>query len=153
MIRVKYLFSGSWESYRKPHHCSPIWRKICAHGHMVQNQFLWLVGTGQKISLLSDPWVSNIPISKWPTFLNMEANCEDMKVSDIITQSSNLDIAALTSIFGAKMMKKIYDIPVACRSWPDQLVENNSRMPKVSLADMYTFYRNYPSLDNQRPFK
>ena len=49
---------------------------------MFLGRIKWLVDDGQSVNLLWDLWIIEIPLSKWPTFVNMEA-VESMCVHDL----------------------------------------------------------------------
>lgn len=90
----------------KYHFFSSIWSKICMLGHEVQFQSLWLIGARESINIYTDPWLSNLPLSAWPTFINMEAHNFDMKLAQLITNNRTWHVDPLLHLFSTKMMTR-----------------------------------------------
>ena len=63
--------------YTLPRQCLIIWHKICAVGRLVQFQFQWIVGSDESINLYTDPWISNLSLLAWPTYINMDTQSFD----------------------------------------------------------------------------
>ncbi|KAK8918347.1 hypothetical protein KSP39_PZI021635 [Platanthera zijinensis] len=50
---------------------SKIWKCICTGSRILGKQSFWMVGDGSKISTLEDAWLGELPLCKWPTFINI----------------------------------------------------------------------------------
>ncbi|WOL16581.1 ribonuclease H protein [Canna indica] len=64
------------------------------------------VGNGKNISLLNDPWIDRIPISRWPTFVNVSLLDKMQSVADLI-ENGAWNIDALQSLFNIELVKKV----------------------------------------------
>lgn len=107
LASAKYKFKASWIGYTKPHHCSTMWSKICSSSHLIQHQFQRSLASRLSINVYTDPSISNIPLSKLPTYLNIHIHYENLLVSDLITSDKNRDIEKLAMLFPANMMNQI----------------------------------------------
>lgn len=127
LVTDKYHFQGTWDSYSAPHNCSPIWGRICSYGSKIRFQFQWLIGNGRLIHVCRDPWISNIPTHRWPTFINIDIVADGLVVSDLITSSGGWNDDYIATIFPAEMMTTIHCVPLPQGGWPDLLVWHHSK--------------------------
>ena len=84
-VIVKYKFKGTWLAYSKPHKISFIWNKIYKAGIYFQHHLLWVVGSGTSIHAFLDPWISNVPLSQLPTYINVNNNLSSTMVASFIS--------------------------------------------------------------------
>lgn len=49
-----------------------IWREIVARIHGILYHMRWIVGDGTFINFMSDLWISDVVLDRWPTFFSMD---------------------------------------------------------------------------------
>ena len=93
LVRAKYSFNASWHNYKKLPNCSHTWAWIMDNGHNIAFNFKSIIGSGEQISLLQDPWLSKISIYAWPTYINMNMDVQNQKIKQLIKpdRSWNID--------------------------------------------------------------
>lgn len=69
------------------------------------------------MNLLQDPWLSNVPLNMWPTFINISAQWANMKVQNLISAHGTWDTQKLTTLFPLEMMNQICYTPLAQEVW------------------------------------
>ncbi|XP_073109910.1 uncharacterized protein [Elaeis guineensis] len=60
---------------------------------------MWLIGNGWSISLLDDPWMSNIPISRSAMPINVDLCEEDWKVACLLGANGSWDAELVNHLF------------------------------------------------------
>ncbi|WOK97756.1 receptor-like protein kinase ANXUR1 [Canna indica] len=85
------------------------------------------VGNGKDISILNDPWISNIPIGKWPTFVNIREISSFDNVSQLI-KGNDWDYELLINLFGSIQSSIIGEIYIPKHEAVDRWIwsKNNS---------------------------
>lgn len=74
MIRVRYgLLSILTEGgARASQHSSAIWREMVPRVSNITYHMKWMIGDGRLINFMNDPWVSDVSLARWPTFIFMD---------------------------------------------------------------------------------
>ena len=85
LVIAKYKFKGTWLAYSKPHKVSPIWHKICKVGTQFQHQLRRMIDSGISIHVYSDPWITNVSLSRLPTYININYDLSSALVANSIT--------------------------------------------------------------------
>lgn len=62
----------------------PFGLKITHLGPLAHFHVSWIIGTGDSISVLEDPWLNGLPLNLTPTFIIMDINCESWKITNLI---------------------------------------------------------------------
>jgi len=57
-----------------------------------------LVGSGDTIDVLGDPWISSIPLAWWTTFLKVSIPLEDLFVATLIIVEMCWDRVAMEGV-------------------------------------------------------
>ena len=62
------------------------------------------------IDILRDLWIAELPLSRWPTFMNMEI-MEVSHVCDLFQpRGYRWNIGIVTNLFGTKLAKRVLSI-------------------------------------------
>lgn len=116
ILIAKYDIPDPWAlDHRK---ISQIWQGINNTIYCVREGLRRVVGTGQHIRLLDDPWLSNIPLSKWSTFFNCDRVTDLHSVKDLCVNRT-WNIQLLLDIFHLILVGKITSIHLALESDDD----------------------------------
>ncbi|WOL04220.1 hypothetical protein Cni_G12941 [Canna indica] len=83
LLHAKYPSYHPWY-YGKTSKFSWAFRSIHNAILQLRDGLLKQVGNGKNIRILEDPWISNIPIGKWPTFVNIRGISDYNHVSQLI---------------------------------------------------------------------
>ena len=125
--------------YHKPRHCLGIWAKICDVAHEINFKFQWLIGIGDSVNVYSDPWISMLPISMWPTYLNINEFCTNTTVNQLV-EDRTWNFNRLQALFDVDMTKLILHMPISVGLWPDQLAWGLTKLPQISLKDIANLF-------------
>ena len=85
-------------------------------GNKIQYAFHWQVASSQSISVIADPWLTNIPLAAWPIYLNIDHIEDFQRVSDLINPDRFWNETLLTNLFSAEMMNHVKHIPIVQES-------------------------------------
>lgn len=69
----------------------------------------WKVHNGSQRNVLDSTWILDIPISRWPTFINVNTP-ENMRVADLLDGNKSWDTSMLNTSFGAELVGRIQGI-------------------------------------------
>ncbi|XP_073117084.1 uncharacterized protein [Elaeis guineensis] len=130
VVSAKYKFNGTWTNYVQPARCTIIWAKIVEQGPKIQCHFLWSIGAGNSVSVLNDPWITPVLLSRLPIYINMDVNCEQWRGRDSITTERQGDESKLLELFPIESTNLIKTIPLPQGDWKDQLGWGTSRSSK-----------------------
>lgn len=64
------------------------------------------------INALIDPWVSLISINKWPTYINVNVDLGNMKVSTFVTSTKEWNLSFMSSLLSTEIMTNISMISI-----------------------------------------
>ncbi|KAK8963574.1 hypothetical protein KSP40_PGU001494 [Platanthera guangdongensis] len=59
------------ERFQPNQNHSKIWKCICLGSKILGWQSCCMVGDGRRISTLEDVWIGELPLYRWPTFINI----------------------------------------------------------------------------------
>jgi len=90
-----------WSNYNKPKNNSAIWTILLYESKCI-------VGNGSSIDLCHDPWITTIPLVRWPTFLNPDMYLDDLPVSSLNTNDKECE--AMIGVFYEDLIKMISSI-------------------------------------------
>lgn len=65
-------------------HSSAIWREMMARASDIIYHMRWVIGDGKLINFKNDPWISDVPLTQWLTFISMDVT-DIMTVDDLLT--------------------------------------------------------------------
>lgn len=111
---------------------SKIWKIIKLGSETVDKHANWMIGNGLNVSTLEDNWIGPNPISKWPTFYNM--NVTASKVSRFLDAGQAWNTQALLDSFGPILAAVITLIPRDHIGNSDRLVWNPAQILNDCLA-------------------
>ncbi|KAK1290031.1 hypothetical protein QJS10_CPB18g00903 [Acorus calamus] len=87
MFALKYKWNGNpWELV-EPQTASPVWKSLCFGLRLIRPYVRKLLGTLSDIDLIRDPWLTPIPFSRIPTFINMDRAWLDFKLTQLVDGS------------------------------------------------------------------
>lgn len=81
---AKYIKNDNFWEVKKPQKCSSTWSAMLSCRSEMREGCCWSVDTGDKISIVSDPWVPKLQ-NKTPT-LNTNSSKGLSKVTDLMLQ-------------------------------------------------------------------
>lgn len=58
-----------------------------------------MIGYGERISILNDSWIFVLPLSTWPTFLNMDIDAHGWNIKYFITPKTTWNPELLEAFF------------------------------------------------------
>lgn len=102
---------------------------------IVLDKVSYPIGDGTLVDVCQDAQISNLSLSCWPIFINMDMN-NHHRVSDLITTYGrgwrNLEV---THFLGGQLTCKILTIPIPTHPRHDLRVQRHFCYPKVSTRD------------------
>ncbi|PKA46284.1 Putative ribonuclease H protein [Apostasia shenzhenica] len=114
---------------------SYIWQMICHSGDMVLQNLKRKIGNGLSCSVLHDPWITNVPIIRWPTFINTLRDPPD-HVSEFL-QNGIWNETKLLQHFDAALVKRITSLPCLQNSAHDIWVWQSTETEKPPTSQVY----------------
>lgn len=91
-------------------------------GPTIQYNFQLAISNGRSINVLRDLWLSCIPIDQWPTFINVNASLENVKVCDLITPLKEWDLSLISTIISTEMTTKLDMLSIIYSDVTDLLI-------------------------------
>ncbi|WOL07665.1 hypothetical protein Cni_G16412 [Canna indica] len=98
------------------------------------------IGNGKDTGIIWDPWISCFPLSKWPTFLNVEKIKDYSKVSELIN-NGNWNLVLLRELFGSTHADIISQIYIPKQKANDKWVWVLNPEGKLSYKSAYNFLK------------
>lgn len=95
-----------------------------------------MVASNNTISIYNDAWLSQLLLSVWPIFINMDNYSPDLHASDIITKIMDWNVSHLVQLFFTDLIHLILTIPIPVYASHDQLVRGKTKQTILSLEDM-----------------
>lgn len=97
----------------------PSYKEICAHISKVVTNAKWLIKDGGSVSLLREPWLADLPLACWPTFVSVEVG-DMMQVFDLIQPSrEGRDTMLVTHMLGDQLVKWVLTQAIPTKSNQD----------------------------------
>ncbi|PKA58228.1 Putative ribonuclease H protein [Apostasia shenzhenica] len=113
-----------------------IWRLICLSGSVVHNNLIWLIATGVSVSIWKDPWISTIPLCKWPTYINSNPGDLVSTVADLLNENT-WNLTRLQQLFGVDLINRILSIRRLAYVHSDTLVWAKTESSSIPTAALY----------------
>lgn len=89
-----------------------MWREICTGVMGVMTYIHWVVRDECIADFFHDSWLSNLRLSKWPTFINMEMG-ESTTISNLShTKGSSWRPNCVTQLFDLDLAMRVFSIVV-----------------------------------------
>ncbi|WOL14805.1 hypothetical protein Cni_G23586 [Canna indica] len=98
------------------------------------------VGLGTKIDVFNDPWLSNIPINRWPTYLNMDMLFSYKKVSQLIC-NGNWKKSDVLDLFGGYHLDSILRIHISKNCTKDKWIWSLDEKGMLNYKSAYNFIK------------
>ncbi|PKA53799.1 Putative ribonuclease H protein [Apostasia shenzhenica] len=114
---------------------SYVWKMICHSGDLVLQNMKRKIGSGVSCSVLHDPWISNIPIIRWPTYINSMLDSPNY-VSEFF-QHGVWNETKLLQHFDAALVKRITSLPRLQNSASDIWVWQSTETEKIPTSKIY----------------
>ncbi|PKA53843.1 Putative ribonuclease H protein [Apostasia shenzhenica] len=96
---------------------SYMWRLLCHSSDLVLDNMKVKIGSGLSCAAFTDPWISTIPLNRWPTFINVLLDLPP-QVSDFF-HNDQWNERTLLQHFGAPLVQRIVRLPRLPTSTPD----------------------------------
>lgn len=96
----------------KPNTASPNWKNLCSLMSNIKSGVSKSVESGSSINTCKDPWIENILISKWPTFINAGFINDYSKVYDFINNFAWI-LHDFSLCFHTSLVKRIISIHIS----------------------------------------
>ncbi|XP_039127505.1 uncharacterized protein LOC120263608 [Dioscorea cayenensis subsp. rotundata] len=98
ILYLKYGDPNFW-SLNTPPNCSAFFKGLNITAYVLKT-YLWIKTLNLVLtSFWHHPWMFDIPITFKPVFINMDLNLDNLKIDDLLTNSS-LNLNALNTMFG-----------------------------------------------------
>lgn len=115
------------------------------HTPKVLSHTRWLIGNGWSIDVMSDTWLSNLPLAQWPTLVSMD----DMvggRVNDLFyPEERRWNIDLVTHSFGAQLTSRVLAMLVPMEEYLDVRVWRSTYGTKAPSRDLYkSIERSHP---------
>lgn len=123
---------------------SLLWEEICAQVSDVIFQTRWLLRDGRSVNLLLDPWIADLPLSQWLTFINSEV-VDSMRICDLFHPNGKCwDPMAVAHLFREQLGEHVLSMVITIHRSQDAGVQRSSYTPRVAMADLHRWYWREP---------
>jgi len=138
LIRARYgvISIDLDRPYTLPWHCSVMWREMMTRSSLVTPHFSWLLDDGSSIRFLLDPWISEISLIRWPTFIFIHTSLTISITDLLLLDRSRCDRHGIFSIFGDILDQRVLYIMLPIILCPDSLVWRHSTSSRVHMSDL-----------------
>ncbi|KAK8936556.1 putative ribonuclease H protein [Platanthera zijinensis] len=113
---------------------SKIWKNICLGSNIMEKHTIWMVGNGMSISTLEDCWLGELPLNRWPTFINISAL--PSLVAELLDCNSNWAVPLLAG-FSATLIEAISRLPRDDVGGMDRLIWTHSEKINMNASVVY----------------
>lgn len=104
-----------------------------------------MVDDGRTSGFLHDPWISDLSLNKWPTFVNAEFE-GSMKISDLLyPEESRWHSNYVAQLFGPNLAERVLSIAVPTHEAQDMRVNRSSCGQRVRARNLYMMYCGTPA--------
>ncbi|KAK8946457.1 hypothetical protein KSP39_PZI006359 [Platanthera zijinensis] len=79
----------------------------------------WRIGEGHTVDVLSDAWIFEVPLARWPTLANYQA-LEGLSVVELMDEEGNWDGGRLADLFSPDLIDIITHLPRLGRTTVDE---------------------------------
>ncbi|XP_008802122.1 uncharacterized protein LOC103716052 [Phoenix dactylifera] len=101
----------------------------------------WFVGDGQTVRVMDNAWLSDLPLSHWPTMINAGVDA-DMWICELFTLGERKwHMSLINRLFGIQLVERIVAISIPRVASSDRRVWRHTIVPKVKAGDLYELYR------------
>ncbi|WOL04831.1 hypothetical protein Cni_G13553 [Canna indica] len=98
------------------------------------------VGNDEDISISRDPWISTIPLDKWPTFVNHVKVCRYEKLSELFLDKE-WNCQLLHDLFGDELVHLICQIYVPAQNVKDKWTWGLNDKGKINCKIAYNYLK------------
>ncbi|WOL01302.1 hypothetical protein Cni_G10018 [Canna indica] len=98
------------------------------------------IGDGTKVDILNDPWLSNIPINKWPTFINMEMQNKFQKVCQLM-EKGDWNHELILDFLGEQHYNNVAQIHISRKNKKDKWIWSLDEKGILSCKAAYNFMK------------
>lgn len=106
----------------------------------IANEFQWVVGDGNSISIMNDPWLSSLPLSRDANPYDVLSLAKDDKVSNLIKEDRTWNGDLINHLFPEEMASRVFDIVIPATSQPDVLCWGPHHLISVSAKHCLPFF-------------
>jgi hypothetical protein len=94
---------------------SRAWNAVCLGKKVICNGLRCSVSSLSSLDLICDPWVSTLPLSRWPAPFACNATNLPSLVGELINSSGQWDYDKVCGIFSTELTNCILNIPITLR--------------------------------------
>ncbi|KAG0449814.1 hypothetical protein HPP92_027261 [Vanilla planifolia] len=99
--------------------------------------FVWRIGDGRTTRFLEDNWLGVIPLSCWPTFINMNTHWSD-NVAECLLPDGNWNWDVINAWADGELQDHITHLSRALRSSHDVLLLSLTEKPRAASGQIYS---------------
>lgn len=94
-------------------------------------QTRWMVGDGRSINFMTDSWIVDVPLARWPIFISMDIP-GFISIFDILVQDgTQWNLSIVIRIFGDILGQRVLSIALPLHPCSDIRVWRISAYPRV----------------------
>ncbi|XP_038987017.1 uncharacterized protein LOC103701709 [Phoenix dactylifera] len=113
-----------------------MWREVGRYLPMARAHSRWLIGDGQTIDVMKDPWVDALPLSLWPTMISGEG-AVGLRICDLLVPGvMEWDDDRLGQLFGEHLAERVRALSVPGSAGPDVRVWSTTCRARVRVGDV-----------------
>lgn len=125
---------------------SSTWRILCDGANHLRHITRWVIGDGSKIDILRHAWIRDLPLDRWPTFLNTNESSL-CRLKDLLSDSNSWDASRVHALFGPSLAETILEIPLNMEN--EDTIELNTQFSGRSTTSL-AYSMKFPNLETSR---
>lgn len=145
LIAAKYGSQMTCANIRTNRSSSFIWREINYRVIGVWAQIRWVVEDGRTTDFLYDAWFSDLPLSRWLTFISAKVG-ESMRIADLLcSERRDQCTDVMAQFFGPNLARTVLSLVVPIYDTCDVRLWRSSRRMREVVRDLYTMFSGVPT--------
>ncbi|KAG0492954.1 hypothetical protein HPP92_006352 [Vanilla planifolia] len=122
---------------KAPRNASPVCKMVLGAMPEAISLFVWRIGDGRTMRFLEDNWLGVLPLSCWPTFINMNTHWL-AKVAECLLPGRNWNWDVISAWADGELQDRISHLPRALRSSQDVLLLSLTEKPRAASGQIYS---------------
>ncbi|XP_061367553.1 uncharacterized protein LOC133310607 [Gastrolobium bilobum] len=119
---------------------SSFWKNVCRMWHVMEDNLVWEIGNGKEVNFWKDNWLSGSIILENFVVNEVIQQLENLKVADVINQTSEWDFNKLNSWLPLNIVKVIRSVlPPMVEDGTDKRIWEIQKSHSVSMGAIYAF--------------
>ncbi|KAG0450582.1 hypothetical protein HPP92_026856, partial [Vanilla planifolia] len=122
---------------KAPRNASPVCKMVLGAMPEAISLFVWRIGDGRTTRFLEDNWLGVLPLSCWPTFINVHTYWP-ASVAECLLPDGNWNWDLISAWADGELQDRISHLSRALRSSQDVLLLSLTEKPRAASGKIYS---------------